>query len=94
MVVTRKKKEALILTALKAYEEIGNLEEGVVIIKKIAGVLQRRQKDKLPALGDIPKKKLLEKTTKVDQVLCKFETHSITKTTELFYARAARSYYK
>ena len=41
MVVTRKKKEALILTALKAYEEIGNLEEGVVIIKKIAGVLQR-----------------------------------------------------
>ena len=32
--------------------------------------------------------KLIEKTTKVDKVLSKFKTHSITKTNELFYARA------
>ena len=70
-----------ILTALEADEEIGNLEE-------MLEVLERRQKDKLPALGDIPKRKLLEKTTKVDKVMCKFKIHSITKTTELFYAGA------
>ena len=43
-----------ILTALEADEEIGNLEEEeVAIIKKIAEVLERRQKDKLSALRDI-----------------------------------------
>ena len=36
----------------------------------------------------MPKKKLLEETAKVDKVLSKFKTHSITKTNELFYARA------
>ena len=36
----------------------------------------------------MPKKKLLEKTAKVDKVLSKFKTHSITKTNELFYAGA------
>ena len=35
----------------------------------------------------MPKKKLLEKTTKVDKVLSKFKIHSITETNELFYAR-------
>ena len=34
----------------------------------------------------MPKKKLLEETAKVDKVLSKFKTHSITKTNELFYA--------
>ena len=34
----------------------------------------------------ILKKKLLEETAKVDKVLSKFKTHSITKTNELFYA--------
>ena len=29
---------------------------------------------------------MLEETAKVDKVLCKFKTHSITKTNELFYA--------
>ena len=77
-----------ILTALEADEEIGNLEEEeVTIIEEIAEVLERRQKDKLPALRDIPKKKLGE-TAKVDKVLCEFKTHSITKTSELFYAGA------
>ena len=36
----------------------------------------------------MPKKKLLEETTKVDKFLSKFKTHSITKTNELFYAGA------
>ena len=36
----------------------------------------------------MPKKKLLEETAKVDKVLGKFKTHSITKTNELFYAGA------
>ena len=49
-------------------------------------MLERRQKDKLPALRDIPKTKLLEETTKVDKVLCKFKIHRIVKTNELFYA--------
>ena len=37
----------------------------------------------------MPKKKLLEETAKVDKVLSKFKTHSMTKTNELFYAGAA-----
>ena len=79
-----------ILTALNVDEEIGSLEEDkVAIIEEIAEVLERRQKDKLAALKDMPKKKLLEEAAKVDKVLCKFKTHSITKTNELFYARAA-----
>ena len=70
-----------ILTALEAHEQIGNLEEEeVVIIEEMAELSERRQKDKLP------KKKLLEITAKVDKVLCKFKTHNITKTNELFYA--------
>ena len=61
-----------ILTALEAYEESGNLEEEEVdIIEKLAEVLERREKDKLPALRHIPKKKLLEETAPVDKVLCK-----------------------
>ena len=56
-----------ILTALEADESIGNLwKEKVAIIEEIAEVLERRQKDKLPALRDIPNKKLLEETAKVD----------------------------
>ena len=31
----------------------------------------------------------ISQTAKVDKVLCKFKTHSITKTNELFYAGAA-----
>ena len=36
----------------------------------------------------MPTKKLLEETAKVDKVLCKFKTHSFTKTNELFYTGA------
>ena len=46
-----------ILTTLEADEEIDNLEkEEVDIIEEVAEVLKRRQKDKLTALRDIPKK--------------------------------------
>ena len=54
----------------------------------IAEVIERGKKDKLPALRNVPKKKLLGETAKVDKVLSKFKTHSITKTNELFYAGA------
>ena len=78
-----------VVTALEADGEIDDLEkEEVAITEEIAEALERRQKDKLPALRDIPKKELLEETAKVDKVLCKFKTHSITKTNELFYAGA------
>ena len=63
-------------------------EEEIAIIMEIAEVIERGRKDKLPALRNVPKKKLLEETAKVDKVLSKFKTHSITKTNELVYARA------
>ena len=37
-------------------------------------------KKRWPALRNVPKKKLLEETAKVDKVLSNFKTHSITKT--------------
>ena len=54
----------------------------------IVEVLERWQKDKLPTLRDLPKKKLLKETAKVVKLLCKFRTHSIAETNELFYAGA------
>ena len=51
-------------------------------------MLVRIQKLKLPALRDVPEKKLLEETPEVDKVVCKFKTNNITKTSELFYAGA------
>ena len=56
---------------------------------EIAEVIERGRKDRLPALRNVPKKKLLEETVKADKVLSKFKTHSITKTNKLFYAGAA-----
>ena len=53
---------------------------------EIAEVIESCRKDKLPALRNVSKKKLLEETAKVDKVLSKFKTHSITKTNELFHA--------
>ena len=55
---------------------------------EIAKVIEKGRKDKLPALRNVPSKKLLEETAKVDKVLSKFKTNSITKTNELFYAGA------
>ena len=51
-------------------------------------MLERRQKDKLPVLRNIPKKKLLEEIAKGDNVSCKFENHSVTMTNKKFYAGA------
>ena len=43
-------------------------EEEVAIVMEIAEVIERGRKDKLPALRNVPKKKLLEETAKVNKV--------------------------
>ena len=78
-----------LLPEIKAEEQADSLDEKEVsIVIEIAEVIERGRKDKLPALRNVPKKKLLEETAKIDKVLSKFKTHSITKTNELFYAGA------
>ena len=78
-----------VLPEMRAEEQADSLdEEKVAIVMEIAEVIEKGRKDKLPALRNVPKKKLLEETAKVDKVLSKFKTHSITKTNELFYAGA------
>ena len=42
------------------------IEEEVAIVRKIAEVIERVREDKLPAVRNLPKKKLLEDTAKVD----------------------------
>ena len=63
-------------------------QEEVAIVMEIVEVIERGRRDKLPAIRNVPKKKLLEENAKVDKFLSKFKTHSITKTDELFYAGA------
>ena len=46
-------------------------EEEIAIVMEIAEVIERGRKDKLPALKNVQKKKLLEETAKVDKVLSK-----------------------
>ena len=76
-----------VLPEMGAEEQADSLdEEEVAIFMEIAEVIEKGSKDKLPALRNVPKKRLLEETAKVDKVLSKFKTHSITKTNELFYA--------
>ena len=78
-----------VLPEMVAEEQADSLdEEEVAIVMEIAEVIERVRKDKLPALRNVPKKKLLKETAKVDKVLSKFKTHSITNTNELFYAGA------
>ena len=78
-----------VLTEMGAEEQADSLdEEEVTIVMENAEVIERGRKDKLPDLRNVPKKKLLEESTKVDNVLNEFKTHSITKTNELFYAGA------
>ena len=55
---------------------------------EIAEVIESGRKDRLPAFRNVLKKKLLEQTAKVDKVLSKFKTYSVTKTSESFYAGA------
>ena len=53
-------------------------EKEVAIVMEIAEAIDKGRKDKLPALRNLRKKKFLEETAKVDKVLCKFKTHSVT----------------
>ena len=58
-----------VLPEIGAEEQADSLhEDEVVIVMEIAEVIERGRKDKLPALRNVPKKKLLEKTAKVDKV--------------------------
>ena len=78
-----------VLPEMGAEEQADSLdEEEVAIVMEIAEMIEKGRKDKLLALRNVPKKKLLEETAKVNKVLSKFKTHSITKTNELFYAGA------
>ena len=75
------------MTAVEADEEIGNLnEKEVVMVEEITEVLERRQKDKLPAIRDIPKK-LLEETAKADKFCVNLE-HTTLQRPMNFYAGA------
>ena len=50
-----------VLPEMGVEEQGGSLdEEEVVIVMEIAEVIERGRKDKLPALTNVPKKKLLE----------------------------------
>ena len=72
-----------LLPEMGVEEELDSLhEEEVAIVMEIAEVIERGRKDRLPVLRNVAKKKLLEEIAKVDKVLSKFKTHSITKTNE------------
>ena len=72
-----------VLPEMGAEEQAHSLdEEELAIVMEIAEVIEWGKKDRLPALRKVPRKKLLEETAKVDKVLRKFKTHSITKTNE------------
>ena len=71
------------MTAVEADEEIGNLnEKEVAMVEEITEVLERRQKDKLPAIRDIPKK-LLEETAKADKFCVNLE-HTLQRPMNYF----------
>ena len=63
-------------------------KEKAPIVMKVAEVIEMGRKDKLPALRNMPKTKLLVETAKADKVLSNSKTHSITNTNELFFAGA------
>ena len=74
-----------VLPEMGAEEQPDSLdEEEVVIVMEIAEMIKRGRKDRLPALRNVPIKKFLEETAKVDKVLSKFKTHNITKTNEFY----------
>ena len=75
-----------ILLEIGGEEQSDSLDEEEVVME-IAELIERGRKDKSPDLRNMPKKKLLEETAKVDKALSKFKTRSITKTNELFYVK-------
>ena len=77
------------LSKMGAEEQADSLdEEQGAIVMEVAEMIESGRKDKLPALRNVSKKKLLEETAKVDKVLSKFKTHNIIETIELLYAGA------
>ena len=72
-----------VLPEMGAEEQAHSLDEKeLAIVMEIAEVIEQGKKDRLPALRNVPRKKLLEETAKVYKVFSKFETHSITRTNE------------
>ena len=64
-----------VLPEMAAEEQADSLnEEEVAIVMENAEVTERGRKEKLLALRNVPKKKLLEETAKADKVLSKFKT--------------------
>ena len=67
-----------VLPEMRAEEQDDSLdEEEVAIVMKMTEVIERGRKDQLPALRYVPKKKLLEETAQVDNVLNKFKTQRL-----------------
>ena len=78
-----------VLPKIGAEEQADNLdEEEVAIVMEISEVIERGRKDTLPALRNVPKKKLLEETAKVDKLLSELKMHSTTRTNKLLYPGA------
>ena len=62
-----------VLPGMGVEEQTDSLgEEEVAIVMENAEVIERGRKVRLPALRNMPEKKLLEETAKVDKVLSKF----------------------
>ena len=73
-----------VLPEMGAEKQVNSLdEEEVAIAMEMAEVIERGRKDKLPALRNVPKKKLLEETAKIDKVLSKFKTKAFFVTNRL-----------
>ena len=78
-----------VLPEMGAKEQANSLnEEEVAIFMEIAKLIEWGRKHRLPTLRNVPKKKLLEETAKVVNVLSEFKTQNITKINELFYVGA------
>ena len=78
-----------ILPEMGAEEQADSLgQEEVAIVIEIAEGIESGRKGRLPALRNVPNKKLLEETANVDQVLSKLKTYTNKKTNELIYAGA------
>ena len=72
---------------LKIVEGCELSPEEVEVIKKLEEILQK-ERERLPSLRGIDRRKLKEVTKKVDAVLEKIETNDITTTNDLMYAVA------
>ena len=62
--------------------------EDMTILEKMRNVLSKETRKRLPPLRGIEKHRLLEATTKVDEVMKKIEAGKITELNDLVYAGA------